>query len=55
MEFTQDQLDEELAKLNDDVGKVQTDIKYIEDNLLDPEYVIEKLTELEDRLRRNNH
>ena len=52
--FTQEQLDEELAKLKNDVGKIQTDMKYIEDDLLDPEYVMEKLIELEDRSRRNN-
>ena len=54
LEFTQEQLDEELAKLKNDVGKIQTDIKYIEDDLLDPEHVMKKLTELEDRSRRNN-
>ena len=54
LEFTQEQLDEELAKLKNDVGKIQTDMKYIEDNLLDPEYVMGKLIELEDRSRRNN-
>ena len=54
LEFTQEQLDEELAKLKNDVGKIQTYIKYIEDDLLDPEYAMEKLIELEDRSRRNN-
>ena len=54
LEFTQEQLVEELAKLKNDVGKIQTDMKYIEDNLLDPEYVKGKLIELEDRSRRNN-
>ena len=50
----QEQLDEKLAKLKNDVGKIQTDMKYIEDNLLEPEYVMGKLIELEDRSRRNN-
>ena len=54
MEFTQEQLDEELAKLKNDVGKIQTDIKYIKDDLLHPEYVKEKLIELEDRSRQND-
>ena len=54
LEFTQEQLDEELAKLKNDIGKIQTDMKYIEDDLLDPEYVMGKLIELEDRSRRNN-
>ena len=30
MEFTQEQLDEELAKLKNDVGKIQTDKGYRE-------------------------
>ena len=54
LEFTQEQLDEELSKRKNDVGKIQTDIKDIEHDLLDPEYVMEKLTELEDRSRRDN-
>ena len=54
LEFTQEQLDEELAKLKNDVGKIQTDMKYIEDDLLDSEYVMGKLIELEDRSRRSN-
>ena len=54
LEFTQEQLDEELAKLKNYVGKIQTDMKYIEDNLLDPKYVMGKLIELEDRSRQNN-
>ena len=54
LEFTQEQLDEESAKLKNDVRKIQTDMKYIEDDLLDPEYVMGKLIELEDRSRRNN-
>ena len=46
LEFMQEQLDEELAKLKNDVGKIQTDMKYIEDDLSEPEYVMEKLIEL---------
>ena len=47
MEFTQEQLDEELAKLKNDVGKNQTDINDIGHDLLDSQYVMEKLIELE--------
>ena len=49
LEFTQEQLDEELAKLKNDVGKNQTDINDIGHDLLDSQYVMEKLIELEDR------
>ena len=46
LEFTQEQLDEELAKLKNDVGKIQTNIKDIENNLLD---ICEK--KLQDNIR----
>ena len=49
LEFTQEQLVKELTKLKYGVGKIQTDVKDIEYNVLDPEYVMEKLIELEDR------
>ena len=52
--FTQEQLDEELAKTKYDVGKIQTDIKDIEGDLLDSQCAMETLIELEDRSRRNN-
>ena len=47
LEFTQEQFDEELVKLKNDVGKIQTDIKDIEHNLLGPEYIMGKLIELD--------
>ena len=50
----QEQLDEELAKLKNDVGKIQADKKDIELDLLDMDYFMETLIELEDRSRRNN-
>ena len=40
--------------MKNDIKKVQTDLREIEDHLLDPTFVMEKLTELEDRSRRNN-
>ena len=40
--------------MKNDIKKVQTDLREIEDDLLDPTFVLEKLTELEDRSRRNN-
>ena len=49
-----EQLDEELVKLKNDVGKVQTNIKHIEYDLLDSDYDTGKLIELQDRSRRNN-
>ena len=40
--------------MKNDIKKVQTDLRETEDDLLDPTFVMEKLTELEDRSRRNN-
>lgn len=34
-----EQLNEELAKLKHDIGKIQSDIKGTEHNLLDPKYM----------------
>ena len=39
--------------MKDDVGKIQTDIKNIEGDLLDTKYFMEKLIELEDRSCQN--
>ena len=43
LEFMQEQLDEELTKLKNGIGKIQTDIKDIEHHPLDPNYVMKKL------------
>ena len=50
IEFTQD----EVKNIKEDISQVQSDIRQIEDDMLDPDYVMEKLIELEDRSRRNN-
>ena len=34
LEFTQEKLNEELSRLKNDVGKIQADIKNIQDDLL---------------------
>ena len=34
LEFTQEKLDEELSRLKNDVGKIQADIKNIQDDFL---------------------
>ena len=54
LEFTQEELHDSLANVKNDIKKVQTDQREIEDHLLDPTFVMEKLTELEDRSWRNN-
>ena len=54
LEFTQGQLDEELKKKKNDIGKLQAGIKKLDEDLLDPDLVTEKLIELKDRSRQNN-
>ena len=50
IEFTQG----EVKDIKEDISQVQTNLRHIEDDMLDPDYVMEKLKELEDRSRRNN-
>ena len=40
--------------MKNDIKKVKTELREIEDDLLDPIFVLEKLTELEDASRRSN-
>ena len=54
LEFTQEELHDGLANVKNDIKKVQSDLQEIENDLLDPNFVMEKLTELEDRSQRNN-
>ena len=53
-EFTQDQLEGEINNIKENIKHLETSIKGIEDDLLDPNDVSSKLIELEDRSRRNN-
>ena len=50
IEFTQG----EVKDIKEDISQVQTNLRHIEDDMLDPNYVMETLIELEDRSRRNN-
>ena len=50
IEFTQ----EEVKDNKEDISQVQTNQQHIEDDMLNPDYVMEKLIELEDRSRCNN-
>ena len=54
LEFNQGELHDGLAGVKNDIKKVQTDLWEIEDNLLDPDIAMEKLTKVEDRSHRNN-
>ena len=54
LEFTQEELHDGLANVKNNIKKIQTDLREIKDDLLDPTFVLEKLIELENRSRRNN-
>ena len=48
------ELHDGLVCVKKDIKKVQTDLRQTEDDLLDSSFVMEKLTEIEDRSRRNS-
>ena len=54
MEFTQKKIDEELFQVKKEIKNLKTEVKAIEDDLLNADEVSAKLVELEDRSRRNN-
>ena len=61
MEFTQNNLEEKVNNVEENMCKVKEDLKEIYEYQIDPDYVNDsladirnKLTELEDRSRRNN-
>ena len=54
LEFTQSTHDEVLGTFKSDIKELASGNKELENDLLDHNEVLEKLTELEDRLRRNN-
>ena len=43
LEFSQGQLDQELEKMKSDNGKLQADIKDLDEDLLDPDFITKKL------------
>ena len=47
--FTQDQLEEEINNIKKNIKNLETSIKGIKDDLLDPDDVYSKLIELEDK------
>ena len=52
LEFTQGEVKEEITCIKDDLNQVKTDLQELD--VLDPDYVTNKLIELEDWSRRNN-
>ena len=54
LEFTQAEVKEEITNIKDNLNQVKTEIQELGEDVLDPDYVTNKLIELEDRSRRNN-
>ena len=54
LEFTEQDIDNKLIKGENELKDLKTDVKAIENDLLNPDEVSDKLVELEDRSRRNN-
>ena len=54
LQFTQDQMKEEIYKIMKDLKELDKNINEIQQDLLDPNYVSSKLTGSEDRSTRNN-
>ena len=54
LEFTQKKIDEELFQVKKDIKNLKTEVKAIEDDLLNAEEVSAKLIKLEERSLRNN-
>ena len=54
LEFTQAEVKEEITNVKDNLNQVITEILELGENVLDPDYVTNKLIELEDRSRRIN-
>ena len=52
LEFTQGEVKEEITCIKGDLNQVKTDLQELD--VLDPDYVTNKLIELEDWSRRNN-
>ena len=50
----QGKLDGELAIVKNDISEIKSDMQVLEDDLVNPNEVSEKLIELEDRFRSNN-
>ena len=54
LEFTQKKFDEQLFQVKKEIKNLKTEVKTIEDDLLNADEVSAKLIKLEDRSRRNN-
>ena len=54
LDFTEDVLQKKVEKLEENMKDVDASIRDIDEYQVNPNYVLDKLAELEDRARRNN-
>ena len=54
LKFTQAEVKKEITNIKDNLNQVKTELKELGKHALDPNYLTNKLIELEDRSRRNN-
>ena len=54
LEFTEDVLEEKVEKLEERCENMETELQEFYNNQIDPEYIYNKLVDLEDRSRRCN-
>ena len=54
LEFTQAEVEEEITNVKDNLNQVKNEIQELGEDIFDPDYVTNKLIELEDRSRCNN-
>lgn len=54
LEFSKSTLDEQLGTVKDNIKKLASDMKELENGLLDPNEVLEKLIKSEGRSQKNN-
>ena len=54
LEFTQAEVKEEIINIQDNLNQVKTEIQELGEDVLDPDYLTDKLIELEDCSQRNN-
>ena len=54
LKLEQGQLSDDIAIVKNDISQIKADMQEMEDDLLDPYDVSNRLVEMEDRSRRNN-
>ena len=54
IEHTESVLEDKVAHMKENLGHIESRVQEMHEYQLDPDFIEDKLTDLEDRLRRNN-